>query len=381
MDDKIKTLVEHIILIEDKSGIKINYRKIDVKKVSNKYSNTKIPIYKFEIDDKLISRNNSLQVSYKCLECQRINKVALNNIVRKMNKSIWKCRICKEEDEDKRKTHSKFLKDNNPQTTDYRKPIPIKKTLREIIDVSFQEFDEMDFDYIDKYFTKHLTKEEFDYIKPHIISIQNDKFKKEELDTFEYLPALKCNNQTLFTPMFYDHSRDGFEKPIYLKYKCQKCQNDFVNRDLWIQKNRIKILCKECSFCNETFRIRGDKNILNQRITYQSKLELKFIKFCAEKNIIVVDGQKLNYNWNGKNRKYIVDYYLPDLKMLIELKDDHIWHKKQVENGVWKAKMEAVEKYNLENNTQYLLIFPKNYQSSLDNILKQNKNILQKNIS
>lgn len=351
MDDKIKALVENIISIEDKSGNNINYYPITWFIPTSCHKD--LPIYKFKFEGQyLITRNNNYIVSYLCSECMIHNKISWNTFTKKINKGNFKCQYCS-------------------QKPSIPKPSPVKKTLKEVIDVSLQEFNDMDSDYVDKYFTKHLTKEEFDYIKPYIISIQNDKFKKEELDNFEYLPALKCNNQTLFTPMFYDTTRDVFEKPIYLKYKCQKCQNDFINRDLWIQKNRIKILCKECSFCNDTFKIRGEKNILGQRITYQSKLELKFIKFCADNQIVVVDGQKLNYNWNGKNHKYIVDYYLPDLKLLIELKDDHIWHKKQVENGVWKAKMDAVEKYNLENDTQYLLIFPKNYQSSLDNILKR----------
>lgn len=348
MDDNIRALIGNIISIEDKSGNSVNYKPITWFIPASCDKN--LPIYKFKFQGQhLITRNNNYIVSYLCIECRADNKISWNTFAKKISKGNFKCQYC------------------------LQKPITPKKTLKEIIEISKQEFDDMDSDYIDKYFTKHLTEEEFLHIKPNIISIQNDKFKSSELDNFQYLSALKCNNQTLFTPMFYDTVRDVFEKPIYLKYQCQKCQNEFINRDLWIQKNRVKILCQDCSFCNDTFKIRGEKNILGERITYQSKLEHKFIKFCAENQIVVQDGQKLNYNWNGKNRKYVVDYYLPDLKLLIELKDDHIWHKKQVENGVWKAKMDAVEKYIQENDSQYLLIFPKTYQSSLDNILKQNK--------
>jgi hypothetical protein len=355
MDCNIKKLIENIISIEDKNGNIINYQKIDVKLVSSKYSNTKIPIYKLELDDKLISRNNSFIISYKCLECQRENKVSLNNIVRKINKSIWKCRICKEYDELKRNNHSEIM--TNP---DYVK--------KEIIKTSLEEFNNMDSDFIDKYFLKHLTIDEFEYLKKHIISFNNGN----NILDMEYIPTFKCNNQTLFTPIFYNSKKDVFEKPIYIMYKCQNCQCEFTNRDLWVQKNRIKILCKDCSFCNDTFKIRTTTNIHGDKIKYQSKFELKFIKFCSDNQILVVNGPKLDYYINNKIRKYIVDYYLPELKILVELKDEHIWHKKQIENGIWKLKLDSVEKYNLENNTIYLLIFPKNYQHSLKLILQKN---------
>lgn len=367
MDSEINQLIRNIKTIQNKDDTYLEYQEIDVVKLSDKSSNTKIPIYKMKIDDTLISRNNSYSITYACINCDRENKVSLNGFMKKINKSIWKCRTCKEHDLDKRDNQSKFMKDSNPQNENYQKPIIIKRTLIEIIETSNIEFNNMDSDFVDKYFTKHMDKDEFDLIKSKIVSIQNDKFNN--IEDFEYHPHIKVNNQTLFNPKFYDKKRDSFENPQYIKYKCQKCNLEFINRDLWIQKNRIKILCKDCSFCNMTFKIRSEKNINDQKITYQSKLELKFIKFCNDNKILVEDGPKLDYQWNGKNRRYIVDYYLPKLNLLIELKDDHIWHKKQVNNGVWKSKLESVDKYNLEHGSEYLLIFPKNYVEKTKQIL------------
>jgi hypothetical protein len=51
--------------------------------------------------------------------------------------------------------------------------------------------------------------------------------------------------------------------------------------------------------------------------------------------------------FNEKSRKYRVDFQINDC--LIEIKDFHIWHRNQVESGLWQAKVDAVEKYISEN--------------------------------
>ena len=37
-------------------------------------------------------------------------------------------------------------------------------------------------------------------------------------------------------------------------------------------------------------------------------------------NIEVINGFKINYIYNNKKKRYIVDYYLPKLKILVEIK-------------------------------------------------------------
>ena len=43
--------------------------------------------------------------------------------------------------------------------------------------------------------------------------------------------------------------------------------------------------------------------------------------------------------------------------MLIEIKDNHIWHKRQVESGKWDAKESSAKKWCKDNNYEYYLIF------------------------
>jgi hypothetical protein len=93
---------------------------------------------------------------------------------------------------------------------------------------------------------------------------------------------------------------------------------------------------------------------------YQSKLEMKFINLCESLNIVINNGPNIKYNFENKERIYRVDFILKDL--LIEIKDDHIWHKNELESGKFNAKMNAVKKYITDNNLKkYYLINPNNW--------------------
>ncbi len=107
-----------------------------------------------------------------------------------MNRNITKCNMCKNLDEDKRLTHSNFLK-NGKQSC---KKDKVVLSIKEKIEYSEHQFSLMDDDYKDDYFNKHLTLSEYKLIKPKIISIQNDKFTC--MDNFTFVPILKIGNQT-----------------------------------------------------------------------------------------------------------------------------------------------------------------------------------------
>ena len=71
-NNNITKLINNIVYIEDKNTeSKIKYSKITCDKLTAKCSNTKIPIFKLKIDDKLINRNNSYRVKYKCINCEK----------------------------------------------------------------------------------------------------------------------------------------------------------------------------------------------------------------------------------------------------------------------------------------------------------------------
>jgi hypothetical protein len=69
-------------------------------------------------------------------------------------------------------------------------------------------------------------------------------------------------------------------------------------------------------------------------------------------------------------RVYRVDFQIPEYKRLVEIKDNHVWHKIQIENGKWGAKEECAKKWCDDNGWKYDIIFPKNNTAWKKNILE-----------
>ena len=56
-----------------------------------------------------------------------------------------------------------------------------------------------------------------------------------------------------------------------------------------------------------------------------------------------------------------------------EIKDNHIWHREQINNGKWNSKVEGVNQYlksekNIYKN--FIVIFPKNYIQQVNKIVE-----------
>jgi hypothetical protein len=155
--------------------------------------------------------------------------------------------------------------------------------------------------------------------------------------------------------------------------KCDNCEKNWRCKSLETFKNCYKILCPDCKLCNRTFKIRPIKNIKNEVIIYQSKLELKFIEWCASNKLIVKNGPNIDYEFSGKIRKYKVDFQIDNT--LIEIKDFHIWHRNQVDSGQWYAKLNAVNNYIKDKTMdKYYFITPNNWnQMTTELLIKLNK--------
>ena len=365
MDEENRILLKNnlIKIFHKTTNEELDITTISIQKIIHKNSNTKEPVYRIFHNETCLTKNNKFCVIYKCIICNREITSMLNNITRKINKNNIYCLHCKETDE-KSNNHSLILR----KIIDKKFKPKKLDTILEKLNLDSILFNDMDDDFIKNYFKRNLTLEEFERIRDKIISIQNDKIVLT--DKYIYYPTVKINNQTLFNPYLYNSETDTIEKIQYIKYKCECCNNIFINRDLYIQKNKYKIFCGDCNFTNNIFKIRIFKNCINKNITYQSQFELKFVKFCNENKILVCDGPNIQYYWNNKTRKYRVDFYIPKMKLLIEIKDNHHWHKQNKENGKWDSKLNGVTEY-LKNEIQekkYIVIYPKNYMKEIKNI-------------
>ena len=345
----------------------IDLSKIEIKQFVSPASNTKNPIPRIFYQGDLIKKHNNFMCEYTCLNCTRSIIVCLNNITRKLNKGIIMCRICKENDDLKRTKQSEFMRmhANNICTIDNTEKLTLKNKLQN----DQHDFDQVDDEFKSNYFRKHLTKDEFDRIKDKITSFQHYKFT--DLSKFVYYPCVSINNQTRFNPYLYDIERDVIENITYIHFKCECCGDTFFNRDLYIQKNRYKIMCKNCSFTNKIFKIRTTKNVIGETVRYQSKLELKLIDFCNNHSVVIQNGPAIDYKFNEKKKTYRVDFQLPDLCILVECKDNHIWHKNNIESGQWNAKHIVVQDYIATSNLykKFLIVMPKTFNEHTKYIL------------
>lgn len=366
--------IQSIVSIRDKTNDKnIECKKLSIEKIITKYSNTNIPIYKLVIDNKVISRNNSYLIKYKCLTCNIFQEITLNLFMRKVNNEGSNCIACRNKDENKRGSQSIFMKENfsNIISGEYEKKEVVKvksNTLEQHLKKSHEEWDLEDDDFKDKYFHVHLTTEDFDRICSRIIDINNGKIK--DLSGWIYEPAYRVYNQTRYTPMLINIKDNIVEKPLYISFKCENCDNKFIHRDIEVVKNKIKLFCKDCSFVNKTFRIRKLKLKNSENIYWQSVYEKRFIEWCEEHNIPVKNGPIIPYLFQEKQRIYRVDFELPTHKKYIELKDDHCWHKQQVESGKFSAKEKYANEYAKKNGYKYDVLFPKNIMEYKNTLLK-----------
>ena len=323
----------------------INLEEIDIIYHSNDNKN---PIYKFVINGQIINRKNKYVITYKCLECNREKTISLNSFINKINKNIKKCDICQELESTK------------------------KYTCQDIINKSEEEFKNYGEIFEERYFKKHLMLDEFNHLKSKIISIQNDRII--DINNYIYYPHNKYNKQIKFVPKIYDYQKDIFEDINYIKFRCEKCDSNFINKDLCPQKNKLKIYCPDCNSNNKTIKIKNFKNIKDEKIEYQSRLEFKFINFCNSNNILIQNGPKINYEHNGLQRNYKVNFYLPELNYLVGFNENHHWHKRKLNNDIWDSRKNKIQEL-IDNYiyTKFILIFPKKYQQTTNSILLYKK--------
>ncbi len=360
-----------IVSIRNKSEA-LTWKTLSIDKIIAKYSNTKTPIYKLVIDDKSISRNNDLYVKFNCISCNIQQEITLNLFMRKVNNNGKYCRSCVNSSEEKASNQSLFMKNNSKKIIcgEYVKEAVQKKSeqsLEDHLKLSDHDWKNEDDEFHHNYFLTHLTVDEFNKIKNKITGINNKKIT--DLSQWSYEPIYRIWNQTRYTPMLINKDIQCVEKPYYITFNCENCDNEFCHRDLEIVKNKLKIYCKDCSFTNKTFRIRTMDLKNGDKIRWQSIPEKRFIEWCQDNNINIKNGPKIPYVFNDIKRTYIVDFELPNIKYLIEIKDNHCWYKNQVKTGKQPEKEKCAIEWSTNNNYEYKIVFPKMLQRIKEEIL------------
>jgi hypothetical protein len=324
----------------------------------SKYSSSKDIIWHLYINSIKIRKSSDFIITYVCNECKSENIVGTTQLLRKIRKGICRCSGCSLTELNSCEGHN--IVNMNKEV---KKEIISKEEFHENSVNEFEAYDDM---YKNSYLLSHLTEEDYNRIRKNIISFGNNKFT--DLNNYVFWSIYKVNNQMRFSSVLYDKINKTIFKAHQPIMFCDNCEKQWRCKSLESFKNDLKILCQQCKLCNRTFKIRPTKNINNQTILYQSKLELKFIEWCNNNNIVVTNGPNIDYLFNGKNRKYKIDFQVDNI--LIETKDFHIWHKNQVESGMWQKKIDAVNDYIKEMKLdRYFFITPNNWNQMMKELI------------
>lgn len=362
-----------IISITDNRNNTIENPSIEIKDEISLYSSLKKSIKHLYINEIKITRNTQWKFRYECTHCYSCFTVSAVSILRNIrDDNTRRCPDCRNKGEEKRNKQSIQMTENNPKKG-YIKPEKVKikelepSILRELAIADFQKEESKT---QIEYFDIHITNQEYEYLKNHISYI--DKFPNYNTKTLEYWDIYPSFNQMKYTAVLYNPSTKEVFQPLCPHMICENCHNIYSSKSIHKLKKYKKVLCRDCSLCNRIFKLRPYKLKNSDTILIQSRLEEKFVKYCEDNNINIINGPKVNYTYNNKPRTYRIDFLLPKQKLLIEIKDDHIWHKKQIETGIWELK-ETAAKSIIDGTTynEYLLITPKNWNEMLNKIVSE----------
>lgn len=154
----------------------------------------------------------------------------------------------------------------------------------------------------------------------------------EDLNHYTYAPTHLTNIET-----------KEVVRLINLKAQCSKCFGMFLMKEL--------TCCTLCPDCAIESRPKCHASS-TPSLSYTSKFQLKFIKYCEKNNIVVQDG--VSY---GSHK---VPFYLPNLNTYIDLKSNIAWfhaHKTRTLN----CPNEIQDYIEDKLSGKYIVIYPRDY--------------------
>ena len=350
MEKLLKELSDSIVRVLDAENIEIMYNKAEIKPHLFKYSSTHKQKPTLFLDDKPYSSKTKFKITYKC-KCGAVNTILLEKFLVKKKLSCCKC----SQTEELRKWHGEVIRNIHKGIGYVSKD---KSRFKRTYDFNSEKEE-----FKKKYYSNNLTQNEYKKVIKYIYSIDGIEIENKSVKFFEYENGV--NSKKYRQMVMIDGVKHPF-KNIYLK--CPLCGKIFhITRPIKERVLHNNFDCKKCYLNNHVFPLRKYRDGL----TYQGNLELNFIKRCDKENIQIVDGAEIEYIFKNKKLTYRIDFLLPQYNLMVETKDNHIWHQEQIKSGKWEKKEEAAIKYCTKNNRKYVLLFPNDIEEFFKNLLKR----------
>jgi len=141
------------------------------------------------------------------------------------------------------------------------------------------------------------------------ISLKNSILEKYRVDHYSKTSEFKCKYKktcfekygvnNVFQAKIY---KDKIKETNYLRYGVSNpIQNEIIFEKA--QRHSYKIF-----------------KYFNTDLTYQGTYELDFLNYCFSNNIKIEKGPCIDYNFEGKSRKYFSDFFIKSLNLICEIK-------------------------------------------------------------
>lgn len=342
MENLSKVLEEGILRVFNGDGTEINFKTKEIKLYKPKYSSTGKESITLFLDGvpMLNNKKNARKVEYKCT-CGNISTICLSKYLNKTKMSCCKCR----EDEEKIKWHKLYFR--------MRREGKLRGNKEK--EKTIYDFNSETEEFKNEYFKKKLTEKEFQKFIKYVYSIDDVEIEDKNI---KFLPHEPSTNSKKYTQKVEINGIIHSLKNI--KMRCPLCGDIFhITRMPKERINANNFDCKKCFLSNKTFAVKRYK----ENLTYQGNEELSFIQKCEYYGIDITNGDKVKYEFEGRPHIYTIDFKLKDYKLMIEIKDNHIWHKKQVESGKWEKKKAAAEKYCKSIGYKFLVLFTQDIEN------------------
>jgi hypothetical protein len=163
------------------------------------------------------------------------------------------------------------------------------------------------------------------------------------------------------------NNREKSKKTCTKKYKVECFVQSSIFRFKTIKTN-LELFGVEYPLQNIKIFMEGEKTRFliheykNTKIFYRASFEKHFLDTYYGK-INIENGKSFNYIFNGKNKVYHSDFYIPFLNLIVEVKNSYLANRD-------KKQIEAKEKATIANGFNYIMIVNKDY-TEFESVLKK----------